>query len=176
MRRTVLEDDGPVGQTGGRRCQVMQALVAAIQAFGMQNPIDFGCHWPPRTIKGREGGLKRFGFGMLTQKAGPVTGSERGCFVQEEQFSPATPSHDSAANTTPLQFADQPGLAGPATVQKSARQWIVDDAPVPREHPTLGFGDDVAHGRDTVLQRHDQYRRSRAVRRPTRTFTAPAGR
>ena len=75
MRRTVLEDDGPVGQTGGRRCQVMQALVAAIQAFGMQNPIDFGCHWPPRTIKGREGGLKRFGFGMLTQKAGPVTGS-----------------------------------------------------------------------------------------------------
>ena len=30
----------------------------------------------------------------------------------------------------------------------------MDDAPIPREHPALGFCDDVAHGRDAILQRH----------------------
>jgi hypothetical protein len=83
-----------------------------------------------------------------------MTGSQRGRFVQEEQLGPTTGSHDGAANTTPLQPADQPSAAAPAVVQQRAGSRIVNDASVPREHSSLGFGDDVAHGRDAILQRH----------------------
>jgi hypothetical protein len=30
----------------------------------------------------------------------------------------------------------------------------MDDAAIPREHPALGFRDDIAHGCDAILQRH----------------------
>jgi hypothetical protein len=160
----VLQDDGPIRQTGRRRRQVVQALAAAVQAFGVQNPIDIGCLGLLRMITGRKDSLKCQSCGVLAHEARSMTGSKRGRFIQEEQFGPATGSHDGAANAAPLQPADQPSSAGPAAVQQRAGWWIVDDAPVPREHSALGFSDDVAHGRDAILQRHGLKTAARAIR------------
>src|ERR1700693_1083768 len=120
----------------------------------MQDPIDVRCLWPRRLVTGRKAGLKSYGRRALAQETRPMAGGKRGCFVQEEQLGPAAGPHDVAANAAPLQRADQPRLTGPAAVQQCARQRIMDDAPIPREHPALWFCDDVPHGCDAILQRH----------------------
>jgi hypothetical protein len=104
-----------------------------------------------------------------------MTRGKRGRLVQKKQFSPAADSHDGTANAAPLQCADQPRPIGPAVVQQRTGSRIVDDAPISREHSALGFCDDVAHRRDTILKRHGPQDRglSAAGKRPA-TFKAPA--
>jgi DNA-binding transcriptional LysR family regulator len=80
-------------------------------------------------------------------------GQGRG-LVQKEQLGPIAARHDSTADVAPSENAYQPRPNGPATFQQRPGLRIVDDAPISDEEPSLGRGDDVAHGRDSILERH----------------------
>lgn len=86
--------------------------------------------------------------------AGPVTGSESDGLIEEEQGRPSAMWH------RPVIFA--PWVAqrasDPMLVDPSRRpQGLVrpmDDPPITRERPARGDGDDLARGKNTVLERH----------------------
>ncbi len=83
-----------------------------------------------------------------------MTGGKGGGLVQEEQLGPAARAHDGAPDVAVPEGADQPGAAGPATGQQRAGLRIVQDASIAGEQSPFRRRDDVAQGRDTVLQRH----------------------
>jgi hypothetical protein len=45
-------------------------------------------------------------------------------------------------------------IGGPAPAQQRFRRRIVDDATIAGEHAPLGYGDNLAEGRDAVLKVH----------------------
>ena len=83
-----------------------------------------------------------------------MAGRERGRFIEKEQFGPAAAAHHLAPPAPEFADADEPGRARPALVQQRFGGGIMDDAAIAGEQAAVRVGDDVAGGRDAVLQRH----------------------
>ena len=97
---------------------------------------------------------KTVGVVTAAKEAGAMAGREGGGFVEKEQFGPAPSAHHLAPPAPKLADAGDPGRARPALFQQGFCRGIVDDAAVAGEHAAMRRRDDVARGRDAVLQRH----------------------
>jgi len=174
--RVVLKDHGTIGQLGCRHRQVVQQLPAALYTLRMQHPVDV-------TGSGHYGASARWKSRLEcpsrcapAEKARAMSGGKASCFIQKEQFRPTASAHDVAADVAPLEGANQPRPAGPATCQKRAGLRIVNDAPIACKGAALGDRDDIAHGRDAILERHgfNAARGRSDARQQARAFKAPA--
>lgn len=143
----------------------MQALAAAIQALRVQRCVDVVGFRHRRHSVSRKAHLECLGCHSAAEEARSMSGCQCRRLVQEEQLGPTASPHDRAADIAPVQHADQPRPTGPAAFEQCASLHIVDDAPISSEEPSLGCRHDVAHGRDTILQRHDFKAETRVPRR-----------
>ena len=84
-----------------------------------------------------------------------MSGRQARRLVKEEQLGPTAAPHDRAAKIAPVQGADQPRPAGPATFQQCASLRIVDNASISGEVSSLRRRDNVAQRCNAILERHD---------------------
>ncbi|WP_197435495.1 hypothetical protein [Agrobacterium vitis] len=66
-----------------------------------------------------------------------MTGSKRHRFVEEKEFRPAIIRHRIAAAPFIFAGADDPSPRRPTFSQQCFGRWIVDDAPIADEQPSL---------------------------------------
>ena len=97
---------------------------------------------------------KAVGIVAAAEEAGAMAGRERGRFVEKEQFGPAPPAHHLAPPAPEFADAGDPRRARPALFQQGLCRGIMDDAAIAGEQAAMRGGDDVAGGRDAVLQGH----------------------
>src|SRR5438445_6216463 len=97
---------------------------------------------------------KPFGVIAAAEETWAMPGGKGGRFIQKEKFGPATPAHHFAPPALEFADTDQPGRIRPALFQERLGRGIVDDAAIAGEQPAMRIGDNVARGKDAVLQGH----------------------
>src|SRR2546430_5601951 len=120
----------------------------------MQHRINLACANVLHAIAPLPGRPKAVSIVAAAKEAGPVAGRERGGLVEKEQLGPAPPAHYLAPPAPEFADAGDPGRARPALFQQGLGRGAVDDAAIAGEHAAMRGGDDVACGRDAILQRH----------------------
>ena len=88
------------------------------------------------------------------EEARAMASRKRGGLVEKEQLGPAPRAHHLTPPAPEFADASEPGAARPAPLQQGPGCGIVNDAAIAGEHPAMRRRDDVAGGRDAVLQGH----------------------
>jgi hypothetical protein len=131
--RSLSDGHGAIGKLSQRPRKGMNPLAAALDAFGMQD----GVHRFGGRARSAASGHPRLpephGSLAPAAKARPMAGREGDSLIEEEQFCPAPPGHDSPAAAFVLTAAGEPGFGGPAPVQQGLRRGVVDDAAIAGE-------------------------------------------
>jgi hypothetical protein len=84
----------------------------------------------------------------------PVTRGQGRRLIEEEKLRPSARPHEGAAHAAPLQHADEPSPAGPATRQQLACVRVMDDAAITGKKASLRRRNDITQRRNTILERH----------------------
>jgi hypothetical protein len=103
-------------------------------------------------LRGRPRALEGLVVAVAALAARPVPGGQPGGLVEEEQLGQPARRPLRPAPALVLQHADGPGPA--AGVAHQPAPGVVQHAPVPPEHPTIGHRDQVSARGHPVLPRH----------------------
>ena len=144
----------PSGNCATRHRQRMQPLLAALQPLAMQHGVDLARANVRNAIALLPRRAKPVGVVAAAEEARAMAGRERGRLVEKEQLGPAPPAHHLAPPAPEFADAGDPRRARPALLQQGLGRGIVDDAAIAGEQAAMRGGDDVAGGRDAVLQGH----------------------
>jgi hypothetical protein len=141
-----------VRQLRHRHRRRMQPLPAALQPLAMQHGVDLARANVGHAVALFPAATKAVGIIAAAEEARAMAGGERGGLVEKEQLGPAPAAHHLAPPSPEFADAGDPRRARPALLQQRFRRGVVDDAAVAGEHAAMRGGDDVAGGRDAVLQ------------------------
>src|SRR5262249_51399103 len=148
-----------------RHRQRVHPLLAAIEPLAMQDGVDIARQHAADAVALLPATAKPLGVITAAEETWTMPGGKGGRFIQKEKLGPASPAHHLAPPPLELADADQPGRAGPTPPEKGLGGGIMDDAAIAGEQPPMRVGDDVASGKDAVLQGHASSPSFREVRR-----------
>lgn len=125
-----------------------------INSFAMKYGVHLWRRWQLSRVPASPCRLKFFGSLALAVEAGSVPRTKSGGFIEKEELGPATARHHIAPYIPELANAYDPCTRRPPLFQESFPSGVMDNAAVSHHRAALCYGNDVAEGRDTILQGH----------------------
>src|SRR5260370_10230713 len=131
----------------------MQPLLAAREPLAVKRGVDVARENTADAIALLPCRAKPERVAAAAEEARAMPRRQRRRLVEKEQFGPAATAHHLAPPSPEFADANKPCLAGPAPPQQGPGRGVMNDAAIAGEQAAMGSGNDVAGGRDAVLQR-----------------------